>query len=195
MDRQLAAVTAGAVAIDMELDTFDPRPAPPLGTPDADRFAATAGEPAELSRDASAVARQRTVVASAHAAGAEVILSCHTGRPQTTAGLVAIVDEAVGRGADLVKIVTPCLDRADVLAVLEANARVVTPAGPPCSIIGAGDAGAISRFVGGAFGAAWLLGRPSGGANPFPGHPPIADLEAIIDRLPSGAAGRRSGRA
>ncbi len=45
MERQIAALGLGAVAIDMELDTFDPRPAPPLGSAEAEQFARESGSP------------------------------------------------------------------------------------------------------------------------------------------------------
>lgn len=191
MARQLALVPAGSVAIDVELDTFDPRPAPPLGTGAAEAFASTPGEPAELTWSGPAVARQREVAAAAKALGAEVLFSCHTGRPQAADGLAAIADAAVDRGADLVKIVTPCRGRADLLAVLAATARLADTLPIPFALIGAGPAGAASRIAGAALGSAWLIGRPSGVSHGFAGQPPIADLGRIVDLLGPGVGPRR----
>lgn len=179
MQRQLTLIASGSVAIDMELDTFDPNPAPPLGSEAAEHFAATAGEPAELSWSNSAISRQRDITAAAHALGADVLMSCHTGRPQPVDGLLAIAATAIDRGADLLKIVSPCRDRRDLAALFEATARLSATTDLPFAIIGAGPAGKVSRLIGGHVGSSWLIGRPSGVVHGFPGQPSIEQLGAV----------------
>jgi len=184
MARQLAATDLGAAAIDIEMDTFDPRPAPPRGTPEALAFAATRGVPAEWSHDPTAIARQREIVAAAHAAGADVIVSCHTGRPCTTETLVAIATDAVDRGADLVKIVSPCPTRADLYALLEANTCCAQSLPAPVSIIGAGAAGDFSRLLGPHFGAAWAIAQLTFTPGGFHPQPLIAQVRETIRLVP-----------
>lgn len=189
MARQLAAVPLGARAIDIELDTFDPRPAPPLGSPEAAAFAATTGPPAELSDESAAVTHQRASAARARELGAEALFSCHTGRPQSTASLVEIAAVAHGRGADLVKIVTPCPTLPDLFAALEASVRLARTSPIPCSVIGAGAAGDISRVVGVNFGAAWAIGQQTLVPGGFHSQPLVAHLRETIRLIPWRAEG------
>jgi 3-dehydroquinate dehydratase len=171
MERQLAALHYGSVAIDMEMDTFDPHPAPPMGTPEAAAFAAKDGDPAELTHNPAAIARQREVTGDAHLAGAEVILSCHTGRPQTKEQLLAIAAAAVDRGGDLLKIVTPCRDDADLTVIYEATEQMSAHLPIPFVVIGAGSAGLPSRTDGWRFGSSWIiaqLDRTDGGFHDQP---------------------------
>lgn len=184
MERQLAAIPLGARAIDIEMDTFAPQPAPPLGTEEAMAFATTTGPPAELAEDAAAIARQREVAARAHELGAEVLFSCHTGRPQETASLLAIAATARDRGADLVKIVTPCPTLPDLFAVLTASTRLATELPIPCTVVGAGPGGDISRTIGVNFGAAWALGQQTLTPGGFHPQPLVAHLRETIRLIP-----------
>ncbi len=201
MERQLALVAAGSVAIDIELDTFDPRPAPPPGSAAAEAFASSPGEPAEVTWSPTAIERQREVAATARSLGAQALFSCHTGRPQAVDGLLRIADAAVARGADLLKIVTPCRDRADLLAVLSATTRLAAELSIPFTLVGAGAAGGVTRIAGAAFGSAWLLGRPAGAAYGFAGQPLVGDLRRVVRLLvpassnatPSGQPGSAPG--
>ena len=185
MRRQLAMVSIGSVAIDIELDAFDPDPAPPLGSAAAERFAATPGAPAELTWSSAAIDRQREVAAEARALGADVLFSCHTGRPQSVDGLLAIARAASDRGADLLKVVTPCQDRHDLSALFEATARLAAIGTMPFALIGAGRGGMVSRWIGGHVGSGWLIGRPSGTAHTFAGQPSITQLRALVRLLPA----------
>jgi hypothetical protein len=184
MERQLAAVAAGARAIDVEMDTFDPRPAPPLGTPEATAWAAETGEPAELSLDPAAVARQSEVARAARAAGAEAIFSCHTGRPQSVDGLLRIARLAAERGADLVKIVSRCATSADLYAVFEATRRLAGCSPIPFTLIGAGPAGDLSRIIGVNFGACWAIGQLTLTPGGFHPQPLVAQLRETMRLIP-----------
>ncbi len=176
MERQLAALHFGSVAIDMEMDTFDPHPAPPLGSAEATTFAANNGEPAEFSRDANAVRRQREVVAEAHTAGAEALLSCHTGRPQTLEQLLSIGYEAVERGGDLLKIVTPCRDDEDLGLVYEASEALRSSLPIPFVLVGSGAAGLSSRTDGWQYGSSWIIAQLERTAGGFQDQPLISEI-------------------
>lgn len=189
MRRQLEAATLGASAIDIELDSFDPQPAPPLGTPAADAFGATEGPPAELTVDPGAVVRQRATAADAKRAGAEVIFSCHTGRPQAIDSLREIAGHAVERGADLIKIVTPCQTRAHLYDLLEATARLHAELPVPFTLVGAGPAGQLSRVIGANFGSAWLLGQQTLTPGGFHPQPLVSQLRETIRLMPWKASG------
>ncbi|MGD9712074.1 MAG: type I 3-dehydroquinate dehydratase [Thermomicrobiales bacterium] len=177
MERQLAALHFGSVAIDMELDTFDPCPPPPLGSPEAARFAAEPGAPAELTHDRDAVEKQRGVVSEAHTAGAQVLLSCHTGRPQTAGQLMAIGQEAADRGADLLKIVSPCRDAED-LAHLYGASRTLSASLPiPFVLVGSGTAGLESRTEGWRHGSSWIIAQVERVAGGFQDQPLVVEAK------------------
>lgn len=178
MERQLAVVEMGSCAIDMELDTFDPHPAPALGTSDAAHLARDSGPPAELSDDCKAVKRQREIIERAHLAGANVILSCHTGCPQTTAQLAAIAGRAVERGGDLLKIVMPCRSRGDLRTLLRATSWLSVSLPIPFVLVGAGPEGQPSRLLGPRFGSAWYIAQTERKPGGFPDQPLIAEIMA-----------------
>lgn len=183
MARQLAAIPLGARAIDMEMDTFDPRPAPPPGSAEESR-AATAGDPAEFTDDAVAVARQRDVARRAKNHGAEVLFSCHTGRPQSVESLVSIGLAARERGADLVKIVSPCGTVDDLYAALEATRRLAGCLGLPFTLIGSGPAGDVSRIVGVNFGSSWAIGQLAFRPGSFHPQPLVGQLRETMRLIP-----------
>lgn len=184
MQRQLDALALGSVAIDMEMDTFDPRPAPPLSAAEAEAFGGSTGEPAELSHDPAALEQQRAIIADAHAAGGEVILSCHTGRPQSRDDLRRIAHLAAERGGDLVKIVSPCPRLEDLLALLEATARLKEHLAIPSILVGAGENGALSRTIGMTLGSAWALGQQTLTPGGFHPQPLVAHLREIRRLVP-----------
>ena len=191
MERQLDAVELGAVALDMELDTFAPSPAPPLGSEEAALAAGEPGPPYELTEDEAAVGRQEAIVRAVHARGAQALLSCHTGRPQDLEGLLRISASASARGADLLKIVTPCRDAADLSVVLDASRELARSASAvPFTLVGAGPAGRVSRWIGGAAGSSWLLARPRGASHAYADQPTVAELAVAARAIgPAGGPG------
>jgi 3-dehydroquinate dehydratase len=188
MERQLAALHFGSCGLDMEMDTFDPHPAPPMGSPEAHTFTESDGDPAELTDDPAAIARQREIIDEAHLAGAEAILSCHTGRPQSVEQLLAIARRAVERGGDLLKIVTPCRDSADLLAVLQATVELDRCLSIPFILVGAGEAGLISRSIGVNFGSSWVIAQVERTPDGFPDQPLVSESVALSKLLPWQAA-------
>lgn len=184
MKRQLDALSLGSVAIDMEMDTFDPHPAPPLDSPEAAAFAQGRGEPAELTHDPAALARQREIIDAAHEAGAEVILSCHTGRPQSSDRLIALAKLALERGADLVKIVSPCPRLDDLLALFEATGQLKNLMPIPYTLLGSGETGSLSRTIGVTLGSGWALGQQALVPGGFHPQPLVAHLREILRLLP-----------
>lgn len=175
MDLQLDLVRAGSVAIDIEMDTFDPSPAPSVGSEEAVRLGRTDGPPFELSSDESAVARQRQVVDRAHELGGEVLMSCHTVRRQSVDQIVEIYEAAIARSADLVKIVAPCEDQGDLETLRDADSRL-RGASAPHMLLGAGRMGSPTRRPAGGFGSSWFVGRPSERPFWFAGQLPVSEL-------------------
>jgi hypothetical protein len=184
MERQLAALHFGSRAIDMEMDTFDPHPAPPIGSAEASQFASEPGEPAELTDDPAAIACQREIINEAHMAGAEVIVSCHTGRPQSVEQLLAIGKRAVERGGDLLKIVTPCRNAADLLALLQATVEMKQCLPIPFILVGAGKVGLISRSIGVNFGSGWIIAQVERTPDGFPDQPLVREAITVSKLIP-----------
>lgn len=184
MTRQLAALQLGSVAIDMELDCFDPRPAPPLGTAEAAQIAELPGPPFELTDDPGAVTRQQQIIAAAHESGGEVILSCHTGRPQSSADLVRIAWIAAARGADLVKMVTPCPQMSDLLDLFDATTRLRSELPIPFTLVGAAACGALSRTIGPTMGSGWVLAQQTFVPGGFHEQPLVAQAREILRLIP-----------
>jgi hypothetical protein len=184
MERQIETAQTGAYAIDMELDAFDPHPAPPLGTPEAESFATSTGDPAEITDDLEAIEKQREIVSRAHEAGAEIICSCHTGRPQSLENLLGIANRAVERGADLLKIVTPCRDRGDLLTVLQASHEMAERLPIPFILVGAGRAGLMSRTIGVDFGSSWYLAQVERTPDGFQDQPLVGEIAAFAQAAP-----------
>ena len=184
MERQLAALTLGSVGIDMEMDTFDPHPAPAIGSPAFVSFAASIGSPAELTHDTSAIAKQQEIIERVHAAGGEVILSCHTGRPQSTTGLIEIAEIAAGRGANRVKVVSPCLNLEDLFALLAAISHLKAHLEIPVMLLGAGDYGALSRLIGANLGSGWMLAQQDYVPGGFHGQPLVSVSREIRRLIP-----------
>jgi hypothetical protein len=187
MERQLAVLHQGSCALDMEMDTFDPHPAPPMGTPDASAAMALPGPAFELTECQEAIDRQREVIHEVHTAGAEVILSCHTGRPQTAQQLVAIGQEAIRRGGDLLKIVTPCRDGEDVLTLWKASLELRRTLPVPFVLVGGGRSGMISRTIGPHFGSAWVIAQVERTPDGFQDQPLVREVTEALKLLPGEA--------
>lgn len=181
MQRQIDALALGSAALDMEMDTFDPNPAPPLGAPSEGE---APGEPLELTYDRAAVDAQREVIAAARRAAGQAVLSCHTGRPQPADSLIRIANVAAERGADLVKIVSPCPRLEDLLALLEATGRLRASLGVPFTLVGAGACGSPSRTVGATLGSGWVLAQQTLAPGGFHEQPLVAQAREILRLLP-----------
>jgi len=183
MAAQLAALRYGSAGIDMELDTFDPHPAPPPGTPEMDAAVRAGGPPREVTEDPRAVRRQRDLIAEVHAAGAEVVLSCHTACALGDAEAERLGVLMAGRGGDLLKIVAAARDSEDTLALLRATVRMAARLSVPFTLMPVGAGAHRSRFVLPLLGAAWAFGQVSHGPGGFRQMPLVRELRAVFDAV------------
>lgn len=177
---QLELLSRGSVALDLELDAFARVPAPAPGTAAAAALGAERGPTCELTHDLEAVERQRRVIADAHERGGEVIASCHTGTRQGVDDLVTIVMTAADRGADLVKVVTPCPEVDDLAELLRATAQLCELGRIPFTLVGVGPCGALSRYVGPHLGSGWTFASTPGGSWSFAEQPTATDLHQVL---------------
>jgi hypothetical protein len=177
---QLEALAQGSAGIDMELDTFDPHPAPPPGDAIL-AFAHRAGPPAEVTEHPAAVARQRAIIAQVHAQGRDVVMSCHTGRPLTATKALHLARLMAERGADMVKIVGVGFGLADVLELLQATVALRSVLSLPFTLMTVGPEARVGRFLGPLFGSAWAYGQVERGA--FTTMPLVRELRAVFDAI------------
>jgi Type I 3-dehydroquinase len=187
MERQLRSIPLGSVAIDLELDTFDPKPAP---TWNKEMVGDHAGV-AEITCDRDAIARQRVVIDAAHEAGAEVIVSCHTGRPQSHEALIAVAHAGAERGADLIKIVSPCEGLEDVIELLTATGRLSEELRIPFTLVGAGESARLTRLLGTCLGSSWVLAQQTLVPGGFHEQPLVAHARDVFRLVPRYVAGSR----
>lgn len=177
---QLELLGRGSVALDLELDAFASVPVPAPGTTAAAALGTERGPACELTHDPEAVERQRSVIAEAHERGGEVIASCHTGTRQGVDDLVTIVMTAADRRADLVKVVAPCPEVEDLVALLSATARLCELGRIPFTLVGVGACGALSRYVGPHLGSGWTFASIPDGSWSFAEQPTATDLRQVL---------------
>lgn len=96
--------------------------------------------------------------------------------------ILATLQEAQSRGADIAKIAVMPSDYSDVLVLLSATNRArCGPVDIPMITISMGEEGAISRQAGGLFGSDVTFG--SGRQSSAPGQIPIEKLQRLIELI------------
>lgn len=186
MQMQVDAVAVGGAGIDMELDTFDPHPAPSPAGPEIIERARRGEPPAEITERQDAVARQRTLIDRVHAAGGEVVMSCHAASTLTADDAARIGRLMQSRGADLAKIVSVAVDERDAVDLLRAHAEMRAAVSIPFTLMAVGDSARAARFVAPLYGSAWAFGQVDQPAGGFGLMPRVRDLRAVFN-----AVGRR----
>ncbi len=147
-DQLLMAVEAGAVAVDMPADTFDPVPVPSSSESDLSGRAFTHLDPKGITFSKAAVEKQMELIGKVHAMGAEVLISVHTNVSMDTGQAVSFAEEIQKRNPDMIKIVNTC-NSYDQLAeafktVIELKKRLTAPFLYICQ----GEYGKLTRSVG-----------------------------------------------
>ncbi len=191
MDLQLGALARGSAGIDMELDTFDPHPAPPPDGPAILDRADQAGAPAEITEAPDAVDRQRAMIDRVHARDREVVMSCHAAQVLSSVEAMRIGRMMADRGADLTKIVGVSRGIDDVPDFLRANLSLAAVMPVPFTLMSVGLEARLGRFLAPLLGSAWAFGQARRSA--FQPMPLVRDLRAAFDAIrPSGTASREA---
>ena len=141
-------VEAGGAAIDVQGYTYD--------RPSKTEFNASFSNmpqsfvrsaPKEVVMDEAVIEKQKALIQRAHEAGAEVLLSTHTGVYLDCDQVVELAKYLEKRGADILKIVTPCdtLEQAvgSMRTMLTLKKEVAMPTHLHCS----GEAGQLTRIL------------------------------------------------
>ena len=132
------------------------------------------------------LARGRTtgLVARAHAAGLDAVVSSHdisaTPPDAVMLGRLRAMAEA---GADAVKLAVVPHDPHDVARLLGVTARASEELDVPVVTMSMGGLGAVSRVSGAVFGSA-LTFATAGGAPSAPGQLPVERVRAMLELLP-----------
>ena len=162
MAGQLALVADGADGIDLEADTFAPCPD-------------------EWTRDVRALRRQGEVIDAVHHRRAAAICSWHPPRKLAFAEALRAVRTLRDRGADFVKIVERVRSRAEALDSVSISLRLADRLDFPFVFLSLGPSAARFRPFMAAFGAAYVLARPSVGSNRLATQPTVASARIFAD--------------
>ena len=142
------------------------------------------------------LARGRTaeLVARAHAAGLDAVVSCHdfeaTPQDAVMLGRLRAMAEA---GADAAKLAVMPRSAHDVARLLGVTARASEELDVPVVTMSMGALGAVSRVSGAVFGSA-LTFATAGGASSAPGQLPIGEVREVLRLLGSPTSPARRDR-
>jgi len=142
---QLVAIEAGASAIDMPADTFDPHHADWNGNTIADPLDT---KPKELSMLPEVIEKQIQLIEKVHAMGAEVVISSHTRIVMNTKQVVDHAKSMDARGADAVKIVSACLNEEHLIEAFKSIVALKHELNVPYQFQCHGENGKLTRVVG-----------------------------------------------
>ncbi|MFB6105578.1 MAG: type I 3-dehydroquinate dehydratase [Halobacteriaceae archaeon] len=183
--RLLEAVEAGFDGVDVELDTFDPTGGPERFTAETIREYARDPDtdPAEITDDPDAVARQAAFVDRVADAGGETVMSCHTYTHLEPNDAVAIADRAERRGASFAKIVGYDEDMDDLLDSLRAHLELNRSVDVPYALMAIGDVSRILRPVAPMFGSAWVFAQPELTPGGFHSWPLVDNAREVLRRV------------
>ena len=171
----LRALAEGLAALPEARRSGAGRPAAGAGRPEARRPAAL---DIELARG-----RTAELVARAHAAGLDAVVSCHdfeaTPQDAVMLGRLRAMAEA---GADVVKLAVMPRSAHDVARLLGVMARASEELDVPVVTMSMGALGTVSRVSGAVFGSA-LTFATAGGASSAPGQLPISEVRRCMALL------------
>lgn len=181
--RLIAAVDAGASAIDCELDMFDEASlaAKPKYLSREERYYASnpSSKPAELSKNRLAVSKQEGFVRQVKQTGAEVVYSCHTQTVIRKSQAMTIMSEMEDRGADFGKIVSLTLHESDLTSFVESVIALKDTSKIPFNLMNVGVESILGRLLSSKLGSAWIYCRPDSGRG-YGGQPTVGQARAFF---------------
>ncbi len=181
MQTQLELIDVGSMGFDMELDTFDPRPAPRRShrrrASDAVRplVATTRGQHQPTGSRAPGAPDRRG--ASARRRGARVE---PRPRPTDTRASLQIGRLAEERGADAVKIVQFCASDDDVVEALASTVRLKRELRIPFVMMAMGEYGKLVRTMAPLLGSMLVFARQDYTPGSFLDQPPIRAMRDLF---------------
>lgn len=141
----LRAVDAGAAGIDMQGYTFH-RPSKD-GFCGEDTYSFTKGNPKEIVTDEGIISKQCELIKKVHAAGAEVLMSCHPGIVMDSQQVVELALFMEKRNPDIIKIVTTATNEEELIESFRTMSLLKKEVKTPVSYHANGAAGSLSRII------------------------------------------------
>lgn len=135
---QIIGIEAGASAADIVADLYDP-------------------SPLQMTRNATAIDRQRRLIDQIHALGGEVLMSNHTWEALTAEQTLEHAKAMEARGVDMVKIANSVRSEEDLLEAFRTTQLLKREMKVPFVHICMGQHGKIHRFVGPMMGSALIF--------------------------------------
>ena len=165
-DEQIAAglmelARCGATLCDVMGDLFDP-------------------QPGEMTWNADAAEKQKKLIAELHAAGAEVLMSCHIYEFTPAEQVLAIAREQRRRGADIVKLVTGAQSMEQQLENLRITELLRRELDAPFLFLSCGQC-ELHRRVGPMLGCCMALCSLNDSVEPRPIQPMLRKMKRIRD--------------
>lgn len=161
----LAAADAGASAIDVMGDLYDP-------------------SPLELTRDPVAIDRQRRLIDKIHDKGADVVMSSHMPTtPRTAEEVLEHLREQKSRGADIAKIVTGVNTEEELVEAFRTTLLVKRELNSPFIHLCNGRFSRPHRFMGPALGVSIFFAVPRYEPRYGMNQPTVRAVRAVLDNL------------
>lgn len=141
-------VEAGGAAIDMQGFTYD-RPSKTEFNANFSHMPQSfvRSAPKEVVMDEAIIEKQMSLIQRAHEAGAEVLLSTHTGVFLECDQVIELAKYLEKRGADILKIVTPCQTIEQALESMRTMVELKKEVGIPVHLHCNGKAGMLTRIL------------------------------------------------
>ncbi|TNJ62855.1 type I 3-dehydroquinate dehydratase [Paenibacillus hemerocallicola] len=182
--RQILAIEAGAAAIDIPADTFDPNytsyGSAPEGSaePNANSY-----NPKELSMDPAVIEKQMKLIETVHSMGAEVLLSSHTRVVMSSEQVVSHALEMQSRGADMVKIVSVCMNEDQLIEAFKSIVALKRTLKVPFQYQCHGEHGKLTRVVGPMLGSMLVFCNQRFAAHTFNEQPLVHAMRSVFQNV------------
>ena len=137
-------------------------------------------QPGEMTWNPDAAEKQKALIAQLHAAGAEVLMSCHIYEFTPAEQVLAIAREQRRRGADIAKIVTSAQSMEQQLENLRITDLLRRELGAPFLFLSCGQC-EIHRRVGPMLGCCMALCSLDDAVEPRPIQPMLRKMKHIRD--------------
>lgn len=175
----LLSIEAGAAAIDVPADLFDPQYTSYVSV-EPDYYSK---QPKELSMDPAVVDKQKKLIETVHAMGAEVLLSSHTRIVMSCEQVVAHALEMQARGADMVKIVSVCMNEDQLIEAFKSIIALKRVMKVPFQYQCHGEHGKLTRVVGPMLGSMLVFCNQRFAAHTFNEQPLVHAMRSVFQNV------------
>jgi 3-dehydroquinate dehydratase len=139
------AIEAGAAGIDIQGYTFHADSKHKFCG--EDKYSFTKGNPKEIVTDENIIAKQCELIERAHAAGVEVLHSCHPAVPMNTEQIMDLIAFLEKKNPDIIKIVSIADTEEQLYEAIKTMAEIKLKVKTPVSFHAGGKFGAPTRII------------------------------------------------